>query len=137
MPEPRRNHMARALAGIALALILTTAACFNTDDDFYAPKNPATLCAVPCGESAPDITGERIVEVFDKHRSLFERQPGYNAYVAGIHLLDENWERSDVLGLEILVERVLDQGTLPPEDRIPDCLDGVPIQIIEETKPTF
>ena len=36
-------------------------------------------------------------------------------------------------GIKVYVTEKTDQSTLPPEDRIPDCLEGIPVQILEES----
>ena len=51
--------------------------------------------------------------------------------------LDENGEWTDTVGIEVMVTNKVDQSTLPPEDRIPDCLEGVPVQMLERPKPIF
>ena len=38
-------------------------------------------------------------------------------------------ERTEIYGISVEVKRKVDQRTLPPEARIPDCLEGVPVQI--------
>ena len=40
--------------------------------------------------------------------------------------LDENGE--PVQGITVMVSEIIDPNTLPPERRIPDCLDGVPVR---------
>ena len=59
------------------------------------------------------------------------RQP--NVYgVSEAVFLDENGEWTDTVGIEVMVTNKVDQSTLPPEDWIPDCLEGVPVQITED-----
>ena len=81
--------------------------------------------------ATPEITDERILEVRAKYRPLFKRQPYYNGNGPS-DLRDENGERTETQGIIIYVSRKVDQGTLPVEDRIPDCLEGVPVQIVAE-----
>ena len=38
------------------------------------------------------------------------------------------------MGIVIRVDTKVDQSTLPAEDRISDCLEGVPVQIIEDER---
>ena len=66
-----------------------------------------------------------------KYDDLFWRQPNVHAVGIG-DITDENGEYTDIWGFRIHVTEKVDQNTLPPEDRIPDCLEGVPVQIIEE-----
>ena len=44
-------------------------------------------------------------------------------------LRDENGERTEIYGIAVVVNRKVDQRTLLPEARIPDCMEGVPVQI--------
>ena len=83
--------------------------------------------------ATPEITEERILEVRDKYRSLFRRQPNYHGNGPS-DLRDENGERTETRGIIIYVTEKVDQSTLPVEDRIPDCLEDVPVQIVEEAR---
>ena len=69
---------------------------------------------------------ERIEAIVDKYEDLFRRQPGLNGYGV-VSVSDENGQPTDKMVIEILVTKKVDQSTLPPEDRIPDCLEGVPV----------
>ena len=122
--------MARTLAGIALILILTITACQDADDELPPSKDPSALCAALCGEPAPEVTTDQLYGVMEKYEDLFERQPGYAGAVFE-PIADEDEGEADTRRIVVCVEKTLDQGTLPPEDRIPDCLEGVPIQIHE------
>ena len=62
------------------------------------------------------------------YEPLFWRQP--NAFAVGISRLVENRKRTNTWGIVIRLTRRVDQNRLPPEDRIPDCLEGVPIQFL-------
>ena len=77
-------------------------------------------------------TAERIHEVRLKYDPLFWRKPNVFAVGEGI-LQDENgdWDWTGPRGIVLRVTEKVDQSTLPPEDRIPDCLEGVPVQILE------
>ena len=72
--------------------------------------------------------------VWDRYRSLFWRQPNVVGVLDG-YVTDENGEWTDTWGIIIRVSEKVDQDTLPPEDRIPQCLRGVPIQIREWEDP--
>ena len=78
---------------------------------------------------------ERARAIRHKYEDLFWRQP--NVWGVGIgEFRDENGEwAGGPWAFAISVTEKVDQNTLPPEDRIPDCLEGVPVQIIEETVP--
>ena len=102
-------------------------------------KDPSTLCEANSSAeeetmtATPEITEERILEVRDKYRALFRRQPNYHGNGPS-DLRDENGERTETRGIIIYVTEKVDQSTLPVEDRIPDCLEGVPVQIVEEAR---
>ena len=66
-----------------------------------------------------------------KYEPLFKRQPNVYSTSEG-RFTDANGERIDTWGIIVSVTKKVDQSTLPPEDRIPDCLEGIPVQIQEE-----
>ena len=72
-----------------------------------------------------------VMPVFEKHREKFWRQP--NIWGSGpASLLDENGEETEEFGITIYVTKKVPQDQLPPEDRIPDRIGCVRIQIIEK-----
>lgn len=73
---------------------------------------------------------ERARAIRHKYEDLFWRQPSVHGVGIGI-LEDESGEGTEQVGFRIYVTEKVDQDTLPPEDRIPDCLEGVPVQFIE------
>ena len=91
--------------------------------------DPATLCASE-GENMNEekVTVEQAKAVLDEHRERFLNQPNLVRFGIG-HLRDTDgnilW---DEIGIFIGVSERVDQSTLPEEDRIPSCLDGVPVQ---------
>ncbi len=117
---------------ICLAALLLAAAC--GDDTF---KDPSTLCepnssAEEESLTTPEITREHIIEVREKYRDLIRRQPNYRTHGGPALLMDENGEYTQVSGIMVWVTKKVDQSAIPAEDRIPDCLEGVPVQIVEE-----
>ena len=81
----------------------------------------------------PEITREYIHQVRLKYDDLFWRQPNVEAVGEGF-FRDENGDRAkpEVVGIIVRVTEKVDQSEIPAEDRIPDCLEGVPVQIVEE-----
>ncbi len=75
-----------------------------------------------------------VKSVRNKYAPLFQRQPNYRAHFMKT-LYDEKGNSTTVLGIVVHVTEKVDQSTLHPEDRIPECLDGVPVQITEELYP--
>ena len=78
-----------------------------------------------------ELTDEKVAAVREKYAELFRRQP--NVWSIGWGFLeDSEGNTTDRTGISIDVTKKVDQSTLPEEDRIPDCLEGVPIQINEK-----
>ena len=85
---------------------------------------------------SPTPTGDRIHEVRLKYDSLFWRQPNVWGVGEG-YFRDGNGGWIETLGIVVDVTKKVDQNTLPPEDRIPDCLEGVPVQVMEGPEPVL
>ena len=79
--------------------------------------------------SNDDVARARAVR--HKYDDLFWRQPNVHAVGIG-DIKDGNGEWTGIWGFIITVSEKVDQSTLPPKDRIPDCLEGVPVQIREQ-----
>ena len=88
-------------------------------------------------------TAERMWEVIEKYRDLVEGQPHFYHVSPGLledekgelivtteGLTGENGYPLHVGGIKVKVEELTDQSTLPEENRIPECLDGIPVQIV-------
>ena len=78
------------------------------------------------------LTSEYRHEVRLKYDPLFWRQP----YVRGVsegRLKDGRGGWLRTRGINVIVTTKVNQSTLPPEDRIPDCLEGIPVKITEDT----
>ncbi len=96
----------------------------------------AGCAADPCGANLREVlmigentlTVERMTEVRDKYLPLLERYPNYVGSGVG-RFRDENGELTGGRGIVISVLEEVDPSTLPPEDRIPDCLEGIPVQL--------
>ena len=74
-----------------------------------------------------DEIGERAIQVQENNLDLFLRQPNFVSLGVGT-FIDENGLFIPEIGIVIRVTEKVDQSTLPPEDRIPDMIDGVRIQ---------
>ena len=83
---------------------------------------------------------QRARAILPQYEDLFWRQP--NVWSTGIGFFRGDWDIplefpdgeggcKRVVGFIIRVTEKVDQSTLPPEDRIPDTIEGVPVQIIE------
>ena len=84
-------------------------------------------------DTIPEITAEYIHEVRLKYDPLFWRQPNVWSVGEG-YFRDADGEWTEIVGIVIIVTKKVDQSVLPPEDRIPDCLEGIPVQIREEER---
>ena len=80
-----------------------------------------------------EAISERAYDVEERYKPLFRRQPNRNV-IAAIPSTNVAGER--IIGFHILIGAypLVDQDTLPPEDRIPDCIEGIPVRL-EEMKP--
>ena len=89
-------------------------------------KEPWIVC--PRGD---DPKARSIVYVRDKYRDFFSRRPSMDVVSVKVGVL------KDKLGIEteqpaIIVtvnSRSMPQSDLLPEDRVPDCLDGFPVEV--------
>ncbi len=127
----RRAPFSLLLVLVCFVTVLWLTAC--GEDEF---KDPSTLCEPNSSAeggnmtATPENTDEYIQEVRDKYSDLFRRQPNYRWHTGPVRLWEENGDMSETVGIVVEVDKKkVDQNTLPPEDRIPDCLEGVPIQI--------
>ena len=92
-----------------------------------------------CGIIGPDYQcgteslkqANKTREVALKYESLFKRQPNFPQAREGFLRDESTGRRTETWGIVVIVDgEKVDQDTLPPEDRIPDELEGVPVQII-------
>ncbi len=119
-----------ALAGTVFVLLAAACGDGGQTSEKEEPKiMRASTYTLP--ECTSNNTQERRDEVLSKYESLILRQPNWHAYGAG-HFMDKNGEWLDISGIAVTVYPMVDQSTLPPEDRIPDCLEGIPVQIREQ-----
>ena len=83
---------------------------------------------------------QRAENLLPKYKDLFWRQPNVIA-VQVRSMDDEDFNPIEVpdgkggyrreVGIGIYVTKKVDQCALNPEDRIPDTIEGVPVQIVE------
>ena len=78
---------------------------------------------------------ERIRAARDKYRDRISKQylsnvPDEGGYIHGVGVIaiyTEDGEVTDKTVILIDVTEYVDQGTLPPEDRIPECMEGIEV----------
>ena len=103
-----------ALACTAVILWLVTTFNEEIDPDY------------PCGQEAL-IYAKHVREVFRENKQSFLRQPGYSRSMEHFFRDEEgNWSHEYGIVIRVSGSKV-DQDTLPPEHRIPDEIDGVPV----------
>ena len=79
---------------------------------------------------------ERVEEVLDTYKERLERYPYYYyAYAASHYAWPEGyyfWDGpyTDGVFVEIHLRHLVDPRTVPPEDRMPSCIAGVPVHIL-------
>ena len=77
-----------------------------------------------------ELTWHQITDVYREHRALFKRQPGLD-YATKDDLIDDEGNRTGQVGIILYYfDEIPDQSALPPEDRVPHYLEGVPVQFI-------
>ena len=74
---------------------------------------------------------ERAKAIRHNYDDLFWRQPNVHAVGVGF-LIDQEGRRTDQIGVLVSVTEIAPTDQVLPEDRLPDYLDGVPVQILEE-----
>ena len=135
MPTKRSSFRLLTVIICFVAAVWMAAACGDG-----AFKDPSTLCetnssaeegTVTTTPENPDDRRARVHEARLKYDPLFWRQPNVVSVGEGL-LEDENRDATKTTGIVVGVSEKTDQSTLPAEDRIPDCLEGVPVQIIIE-----
>ncbi len=96
----------------------------------------AYLTALPGYDEAMDAWDERlgpererIEEVLETYRDRLERYPYYRGSFPNLQFF---WDGilTDRFVVEVHVDHLVDPRTVPPEDRIPGCIAGVPVHII-------
>ncbi len=75
-------------------------------------------------------TDEYMRAVQARNKELFYRFPHVRGFGSG-DFRDELGYRIGGYGITVRVLELTDQSTLPVEDRIPECLEGVPVRIIK------
>ena len=113
-----------------VALVLTTMVACRAADSGDCTQEITEDCM-----STREFTWEEAHAVLEKYRSKIERQPGQHGLSAGsiygFVTGKTHADGTEAVGIVIEVDELVDQSTLPEEDRIGDCLDGVPVYFWE------
>ena len=94
------------------------------------PEEPCEITVKELEPGTPEYLAEqeRIEEIMERHLPMFQRQPGFVGIRVTGEWTEDFWDTFGLLGINILVVKDLDQTTLPVADRIPDCIEGVPVR---------
>ena len=135
MPTRRSSFRFQAIIICFVAAVWMAAACQGYEE----PCGPGPILSEKEGDTTTPSgtrTPEKVHEVRLKYQPLFRRQPNYAQVSEGL-FFHRNWDPvidrdgNRVSGIIVTVDGdPVDQETLPQEDRIPDCLEGVPVQIV-------
>ena len=92
----------------------------------FGRDDPHMLCRPE--EHDREATREQVKALVDKHLDWFFGLPG--VFSAGpANLFNEDGSRTDFIGIYLSVEgEMIDWNAVPPKDRVPGCLDGIPVQ---------
>ncbi len=115
---PRKARIPDELEGVPVQIIPSQ----------IVGKAPSFLDA-PFGVDG-EAHGKLQAIVLKKNSALFRRYPffeGYTWFIAKGPKASDFGNR--IFGIEVYVSETVDPGTLPPEDRIPGCLEDVPVKI--------
>ena len=83
-------------------------------------------------------TLERMREVINKHLDLLYDYPHARSVTAGDYMLSVVVSsRTLGYGITLYVIEYVDPDTVPEENRIPNCLDGVPVRIVQDSYPPY
>ena len=72
---------------------------------------------------------QRIDDVLETYRDRLRRYPYFGGSLVGLHF---TWDGAltDRFIVEVYLDHLVDPRTVPPEDRIPGCIAGVPVHIV-------
>ena len=122
-----RKSSLRLLAMLAVGVLALTA-CGSQQN--LCIEERKTMAEYQENPTEPP-TFEQMRAVRDKYRPLMK---GYPHYI-GNSIGRSDDDPPDVPeGITVRVTELTDPATLPEEQRIPDCLDGVPVRIIQSER---
>ena len=105
--------------------ITPSAPCGHEDRSMQSKENRMTWDR----REAAEIERYRIRKILEKYDDLIWRQPTVHGWSIGELRYLDNGLREKVF-IEIEVKEYVDQSTLPSEDRIPECLEGVEVHFV-------
>ena len=126
------------LAFLAIELDATPGPCERPETQTEEGRRP--LPTTQPEYLSYEEAAERAESLMPKYEDLFWRQPNihsvrvgplYDEFANDIMVPDGRGGYRQEVGFKILVTKKVDQCTLNPEDRIPDTIEGIPVQIGE------
>ena len=128
--------MARKLIVTALILMLVAIQTSCASPETW--KDPCTeeRSQFMTKEAAAERPSKEYMRaVVDKYRPLLKGFPHAHGISTGNYYDFDAHEPLDGYGITLMVSEFTDQSTLPESQRIPECLDGVPVRIIKMATP--
>ena len=116
---PKRRRLPDCLEGIPIQI-----------KEAWDPTRANTFTAPECTR---DNTPERRNEMFEKHESLIKSYPNSTDYFVGrfTDAYGRVANTDNIDGIVIQVAPWVDPDSLPTKQRVPECLEGIPVQIRE------
>ena len=113
----------------SLPRITPSGPCGYEDKATSSEMNPIIRTEMRLGRDSVVTERYRIRKILDKYEDMIFRHSTVHGWSIG-ELRYKNGERIDQIFIEIEVENYFDLSTLPPEDQIPECLEGVPVHFV-------
>ena len=110
--------------------------CGDEDKAMPSDEKPMTWTERRLQREAAAKETYRIRKILDKYDDLIFRQSTVHGWSIG-KLRHKNSVLIDQMFIEIEVDDYVDQSTLPPEDRIPECLEGIPVHFVITPRATI
>lgn len=107
--------------GIFLTLTVLTALLWSIETYI----RPGYQCGTDSLERA-----KKTYEVFKEYKRFFYRYPGAINVDTAFLRNEKTGLRTETWGIVIIVDEKIEEEVLPPDFRIPDSLEGIPVQII-------
>ncbi len=122
----------RWIAITLFSVLLATLACASPppeEPDIVVDMTRIAYWVGPIPDCGTKPTREHAEAVWKRYsRKIHDLPNVVSTYVDILrNVLGERWD-GWVVGIIVGTTEYIDQSTLPPEDRIPECLEGVPVQ---------
>ena len=71
---------------------------------------------------------DRLKDVYRRYKPQLLQNPQVSSVGRG-YFTDADGRILDTAGIQVYVRELVDQTTLPEADRIPNCIEGIPVEI--------